>query len=73
MAYHVIIYRVRVLGFCCPQAYYRATLSLSGGDIGKELGVNRRTANRWRLRFKGLTLSPCSPSCILIGLPPLSP
>ena len=66
MAYHVIIYKVKSLGFCCPFAYYKATLSLSGTEISKELGVNRRTANRWRQRIVGG--QACSPQCIVIAL-----
>lgn len=71
MAYHVIIHKVKTLGFCCQFAYYKATLSLSGAEIGKELGVNRRTVNRWRIRCKSAL--PCSPQCIVIALPPSRP
>ena len=51
------------MGFCCPYSYYKTTLSLSGKALGLELGVNRRTADRWRERCKALASTPCSPTC----------
>ena len=58
MAYQVIHFRVKRLGFCCPRAYFAACRSIPTSDIAIELGVHKRTARKWRAAFNAGKI-PC--------------
>lgn len=67
MGCDVLSYKIRKLGFCCPNSYFRAVAAIPTGIIAVELSVHKRTARRWRADFRAGKFSCLkAPRCFLL-------
>lgn len=57
MSYCVVEGKITSLGFCCPYSYLYSVRNWGTDVIAKELGVTRRTANRWKRDYNTDKLS----------------